>query len=215
MKRRGIILWRDDSGATAAEFTLVLPILIIFLLGIIDVGRFVWTWNMAEKATQMGVRYAVVTDLVSPGLTSHDFATGGVAAGDPIPESSFGGAECKLANMNDPSSALSCTCLPGKTCPTLGTADNSAAGPFAKIVDRMKTFEPLVRKNNVVVRYGYSGLGYAGDNGPGPQVAPLVTVTIRNLKFTPILFQLFGASMTLPDIGASLTLEDGAGDTSN
>ena len=35
-------LLRNRSGASAAEFGLVLPLLIILLLGIIDAGRFIW-----------------------------------------------------------------------------------------------------------------------------------------------------------------------------
>ena len=42
----------NRSGASAAEFALVLPILLILLLGIIDAGRWLWTYNRAEKATQ-------------------------------------------------------------------------------------------------------------------------------------------------------------------
>ena len=57
-------LCRDRSGAGAAEFALVLPLFLMFLLGIIDAGRYMWEHNRAEKATQMGTRYAVVTDMV-------------------------------------------------------------------------------------------------------------------------------------------------------
>src|SRR3546814_5718143 len=67
-------LARSSSGATAAEFAMVLPLLLIFLLGIIDVGRLMWTWNRAEKATQMGVRFAVVADMVPGNLDAYDFA---------------------------------------------------------------------------------------------------------------------------------------------
>ena len=55
-------LLRDRSAASAAEFALVLPLLLLFLFGIIDAGRFMWEYNRAEKATQVGARVAVVTD---------------------------------------------------------------------------------------------------------------------------------------------------------
>ena len=42
----------------------MLPLLILFLFGIIDAGRFLWEINRAEKATQVGARLAVVTDVV-------------------------------------------------------------------------------------------------------------------------------------------------------
>jgi Flp pilus assembly pilin Flp len=205
----------DNSGGPAAEFALVLPIMILFLFGIIDVGRLMWTWNQAEKATQMGVRYAVVTNMVPPGLSDYSFSIdGGLLQGAPIPKSSFGGAQCQLASATDPNSALSCTCFTGETCPPLGTPTNDAAAPFPNIVNRMNAIYPSIAKNNVVVEYAYSGLGYAGDPF-GPDVAPLVTVRLRNMTFTPILLQVFGGSITLPDFRASLTLEDGVGSTSN
>ena len=58
-------LMRSDRAASAVEFAMVLPLLLLFLLGIIDVGRYMWALNTAEKATQMGARYAVVSDPVA------------------------------------------------------------------------------------------------------------------------------------------------------
>src|SRR3546814_16108527 len=46
---------RSRPGATAADFALVLPMLLIFLLGLIDVGRLLWTWNRASHATQLEI----------------------------------------------------------------------------------------------------------------------------------------------------------------
>lgn len=199
-------LARCRSGAGAAEFALVLPLLLLFLFGIIDVGRVMWMWNRAEKATQMGVRYAVATDMIPAGLYSYSFAVSpsnptGVPQGDPIPEGSFGGATC---------TSTGCTCDPGKTCPPLGTA---SAAAFADIVQRMHAFLPDIQAANVVVKYGYSGLGYAGDPN-GSDVAPLVTVSLTGLTFRPITFLAF-TTLTLPDFRAALTLEDGEGTFSN
>ncbi len=219
MRHTFIRLLRNQEGGSAAEFAMVLPVLLVFLLGIVDVGRLMWTWNKAEKATQMGARFAVVTDIVPSGLNGYSFAvTGGIPQGDPIPQSSFGGAHCELASATNASSALSCSCNTGGTCPSLGTPDNTATGPFAKIVGRMKVIEPKINKNNVIVEYNYAGLGFAGDPAGGPNgldIAPLVTVKLRSLTFTPLLFQYFGGTINLPDFQASLTLEDGAGSVSN
>ena len=59
-RRTGRCLVADCRGASAAEFSLVLPLLILLLFGIIDAGRLLWEVNRAEKATQMGARYAIV-----------------------------------------------------------------------------------------------------------------------------------------------------------
>jgi Flp pilus assembly pilin Flp len=198
---------RNASGATAAEFALVLPLLILFLFGIIDAGRIMWTWNQAEKATQMGVRMAVATDVIPSGLVGYSFAvSGGIPQGDPIPESAFGGATCQST-----SGSVACACKTGATCPALGTANTAS---FTRIVTRMNQMFAEVAANNVVIDYSYSGLGFAGDPN-GSDVAPLVTVRLRNITFTPTLFRLFGASVTLPDFSAALTLEDGQGTVSN
>ena len=42
---------RNTAGAMAAEFAIILPILILFLLGIMDIGYYAWALNQGEKAT--------------------------------------------------------------------------------------------------------------------------------------------------------------------
>lgn len=201
-----MIAWRamlrSTHGGTAAEFGLLTPLLLSFMIGTVDLGRFLWTCNRAEKATQMGVRYAVTNDIVPGGLATYDFAVaGGIPQGDPIPLSSFGGADC-----NSASGTVTCTCRTGATCPTL-TPVNTAA--FNAIVTQMQRFYASLTADNVTISYEYSGLGYAGDPN-GIQVSPVVTVRLKQSTFTPMLFRFFGnATITLPAYAASLTLEDG------
>lgn len=195
--------WHDRSAATAVEFTLVLPLLLILFFGIIDAGVAMWTWNRAEKATQMGVRYAVATDMLPIGLRSYSFTVdGGMNQGEVIPASRFGGATC---------TSTTCTCNTGATCPALGNLDTVA---FTRLVTRMQAIMPQIQAANVQVDYGYSGLGYAGDPN-GPDVAPMVTVKLVGMQFRPITFLAFGGPLTLPDFAATLSTEDGAGRWSN
>jgi len=49
-----------QTGATAVEFALVLLLFLMFLLGIVDFARMLFTWNAATEATRAGARYAVV-----------------------------------------------------------------------------------------------------------------------------------------------------------
>lgn len=186
---------------------MVLPVLLFFLLGTVDVGRLMWTWNKAEKATQVGVRFAAVTDMVPSGLASYDFVNvGGLTQGSVVPETMFGGASCTSSG-----GSVSCSCHSGATCPSLGTANTAA---FTNILTRMQRMMPELTAANVVVDYGYSGLGFAGDPN-GSDVAPLITVSLRSVQFTPVLLELFGASISLPASSSSMTLEDGSGTTSN
>lgn len=194
MSRR---LWEERSGSSAAEFALVLPLLLLLLFGIIDVGRYMWAINRAEKAAQMGVRMAVVTDYVSSSI-GNDYVgqcSTPLTQGDPIPAGCFSTITCSKP------SSVSCT---------TGTANTTA---FDRISTRMKLFMPEVKDSNVQIIYSASGLGYAGDPN-GPDLAPLVTVRLSGMTFKPIL-TLALANVGLPEVRSSLTFEDGAGSLSN
>jgi Flp pilus assembly protein TadG len=185
----------DRQAASAVEFAMVLPILLLLLLGIIDVGRLMYVWNMAEKATQMGVRYAVVTDMV-PSNLAIDFTTShNLVGGDPVPTNVFSSTTCNTTN---------CT-------PNWGY--NATA--YNAIVTRMNRFYPAIggeSLNRVTIRYENVGLGYAGDPS-GPDVAALVTVRLQNMTFRP--WSMLGYPITLPSFSAALTMEDSAGTVSN
>lgn len=206
-------LLADRGGASAAEFTLVLPLLIVFLLGTVDVARFLWECNRAEKATQAGARYAVVTDIVPAGLAAYSFTVSdGLLQGDAVPQANFAGASCvSTAVTGNDATAINCSCI-GGSCPWLGTANVVA---FNKVAARMRLIFPRLTAANVEIRYEYSGLGYAGDPN-GADVAPLVVVRLRNVSFRPVLLSFFQTnSISLPAFGASLTLEDGSGNVAN
>ena len=191
----------DRSGSSAAEFALVLTPLLILLFGIIDSARFAWEYNQAEKATQVGVRMAVVTNVVSTGLATQNYVgVGGLTQGDLIPTSALSPIVCTRE---------ACTCT--GSCPTgFETADDVA---FDAIVTRMKTMKPDITAANVRIEYSGSGLGYAGDPN-GMDIAPLVGVRLVNMQFVPITsFKV--AKFTMPEVFSTLTAEDSSGTTSN
>lgn len=203
---RLISFWRDTRAASAAEFALVLPSALLLLFGIIDVGNYAWTLNEYEKATQMGTRYAVVTDVVSPTLLAEKYAGSTICgadlrAGDRICREALGMIEC---------SSTQCVCRDGE-CPA-DTPANATA--FNNVVTHMRRFQPEIAANTVLIEYRGSGLGYAGDPNP-PEIAPLVTVRIVNATYIPITLSPFGVAVPLPDFSYSLTLEDGEGATSS
>ncbi|MGC1270887.1 MAG: TadE family protein, partial [Croceibacterium sp.] len=92
-------LFGNESGASAAEFALVLPVFLMFLVGMIDVGRYTWAFNEAEKATQIGARWAIATDPVPSALSSYSFVIdGGLEQGQPVPIASFAGIHCESSS---------------------------------------------------------------------------------------------------------------------
>jgi hypothetical protein len=196
-------IWRDTHAAGAAEFALVLPLLLLLLFGIIDAGRFMWEYNRAEKATQMGVRYAVVTDpVLGQGFNDYSFSIeDGVPQGSAVPSDDFDSATCNES---------SCTCTGGGVCGSI-SHDETA---FANLVNRMSAMYPPIEPQNVEIQYRNVGLGYAGDPH-GPDVSPLITVRLTGLSFQPVTTLLFGAALNMPDFRASLTGEDLSGTVSN
>jgi Flp pilus assembly protein TadG len=199
-----IRLWKGRDAAVGAEFAMLLPLTLILLLGTFDVGRYMYELNKVEKATQMGARMAVVTDMVPGGLAATNFGTS-LGQGAAIPTSSFGAATC-----SKPAGTVTCNCST-TPCPTL-TPVNSAA--FDAVVTRMRLIDGTISAANVNIIYTNSGLGYAGDPN-GPDVAPIVRVEVTHASFAPLVFSMFGATLPFPTQSASLTLEDGTGSTSN
>lgn len=203
---------KDQSGASAVEFAMVLPLLLILLLGIIDAGRFAWEYNRAEKATQAGARVAVVTNSFPSGLVSQNYvgqSVGGttLTQGDVVPAAALGRIVCTRnggCSCAGPAGAAPCPATPG----TIDTAtfDNV-------LLTRMRAMKPDIRAENVELQFSGSGLGYAGDPN-GMDIAPLVTVRLTGMQFTPIaLFRQF--TLTMPDFRTTLTAEDASGAQSN
>jgi hypothetical protein len=215
---RPAFFWRDTAGATAAEFALVAPVAILFLLGIIDIGRYAWTLNQAEKAVQVGARYAVATDIIPVSLNTQNYVgfncpSGVLRAGDPICREALGTITCAK-----PGNTVSCTCVNNSTsgsasCPPNLTTVNANA--FNRIVHRMQVITAGIQPSRVRVKYSGSGIGYAGDphkTGAGAdlsEVAPVVTVEVVSVPFRAM--SLLGVGINLPGFRYSQTLEDGDG----
>ena len=103
----------------------------------------------------------------------------------------------------------SATCTNSGNCTVTGAANGvngRDAAAFDAVVAWMEKFYPELQASNVRIIYQNVGLGYSGDP-TGPDVAPLTTVELTGLSFRALV--LFGGNIGLPDINASLTLEDG------
>jgi hypothetical protein len=200
---------RDERGGGAVEFALVLPFLILMLFGIIDCGRWLWYYNMANKATQAGARVAAVTQIIPSGLASKSYVgevVNGVTLtqGDVIPASALPKITCSKSG-----GSVSCSC---PSCSGLTLTPYSTTG-WNSIVAQMQKMYPGIADTNVTVEYRGSGVGYAGDPG-GMDVSPLVTVRLNGLQFKPITGFLL-ATMTMPQFATTLTAEDAVGSVSN
>jgi hypothetical protein len=69
-----------QRGAAAVEFALVLPVLLFLLLGFMELGRLLYTWNSAVEATRVGARTAAIvhpTDAAREALRAMNILMGG------------------------------------------------------------------------------------------------------------------------------------------
>jgi Flp pilus assembly protein TadG len=220
MTRFLLKLLRSSRGSGSVEFVLVAPLMLILIFGILDAGRFMWNMNMAEKATQVGARVAIVTSVLAPGLRDEDYAgqtVGGVTlkAGDRIPAAALGTIKCTNSG---------CVCEAAPCPSSLGTFDSTT---FTNVVlARMQSIYPAIQASNVEIRYSGSGNGFAesaasgggGGGGGGAtetmEISPLVTVSLTGLQFTPVTSLVF-ASIPMPTFSTTLTAEDASGAYSN
>jgi Flp pilus assembly protein TadG len=61
-----------QRGSTTVEFALVFPLFLMFLLGVLDFSRMLYSWQGTNAATRIGARYAVVC--AAPGDNSRILA---------------------------------------------------------------------------------------------------------------------------------------------
>jgi Flp pilus assembly protein TadG len=66
MRRRNRTRPVDSCGATAVEFAIVLPILLLFTFGLIDFGRAIWTQGTLHYAAQATARCAAIGSCSDP-----------------------------------------------------------------------------------------------------------------------------------------------------
>jgi len=77
------------AGNVTIEFAIVLPLLLLFVLGIIDAGRLVWTYTTLSRAVEAAARCASVNTILCATATQiQDYAVT-QAWGLPIKRSAF------------------------------------------------------------------------------------------------------------------------------
>jgi Flp pilus assembly protein TadG len=192
--RRAAIV-RNDDGAAAVEFSLIALLLMLITFGILDFGLMLWQWNMAEKATHIGVRTAAVSDFVAADLATFPAAPAS-DVGTPCtnPTTGVANPDCSFATV---------------TCTSAGCSSfGFSATAFNRIVTAMQQIDPYIAAENVQITYAANGLGFVGRPGGLP-----VTVTVQLIGRTfrvIVLDVLLGTpgELAMPGFAATLIGED-------
>jgi len=193
-------LVRDEHGSVLVEVSVMIPIIFIFVLGLVDFLNAFQQWNASTKAVEVGARLAAVSDPIASGLNDMAKAavTGSVGAGDPMTD----------FEVTCDGATAACTCTRG-TCTGMGSYSatnmntllygrgNAACvpTPTSYYFAGMCNFMGSITAANIKVIYSQTGLGYAGrTDGPVP------TVTVRLNNNLPFKFFFLGGLMSFADI---------------
>ncbi|RWF78019.1 MAG: pilus assembly protein [Mesorhizobium sp.] len=199
---------KSEGGATTVEMAIVSTLLFAVVLGFVDFGYALYQWNAANKAVQLGARLASISDPVATALAT---AAPTTAPGAPVVAAAYGPFACTYtagtgacSNGGTFNAANFSRIFRGDTAVT----NDDACVPLA--TDQrpgMCHFFSGLRRDNVVITYSATGLGYQTRLG-GP--VPTITVRLQNLTFQ--FFFLGGllgyGNLTLPSMLSTVTGED-------
>lgn len=194
---------REERGSSAVEFAIVFMLLTVTTFGIFETSLLMLQWHRAEKATQMGARYAVVSPMAAPELADATGIGGSAEAGTSCMDAMTGATLAACALSPDP-----VICQAGG-CNGYGF-DGDA---FEAIVEEMRKALPEIDESNVVVEYRFVGLGFVGRPGGQPLA---VTVRLQNMTFDLIVLDdLVGMNgqLAMPAFATTLAGEDLSDDT--
>jgi TadE-like protein len=98
MRRRLYKRFKSEDGQAIVELALVLPVLLLILVGIVELGHAVNTWNNDTDVANVAARYAVV---------------GKVPSSSTCPSASFDAfIKCEAAKDGVPTPITSCVSIP-------------------------------------------------------------------------------------------------------
>jgi TadE-like protein len=196
---------RDRKGGALFEFALIAVLMLSTSLAAVEFSYLYFQWNSASKAVQLGARIAAVSDPVSSDLKTLTGLEGGALPGDPMPyfERVCDGKTASCTNGGTYDAGAMNVLLNGSG----GISSGGNGDPVVHAVPGMRDILPQLKAENVVVKYVYSGLGFAGRPG-GP--VPTIVVELQGLTFEFVMIdKLFGfTSIQLPTFRTTITGED-------
>lgn len=197
------VLVGNDRGSTLVETTIVFPLLLMLIFGLVEFGHALWEYAAAEKATAIGARYLATRGPIQANVADCFVATT-AAPGTPcsqIPE-----AATALAWS---STITSASCPPPLPPPPACPPPPPSATVFCQMFTQMRCYAPFLTPASVSVQLRGSGMGFVGRGRP----IPLITVRTTGLTYNfvaldklPLLESL--GPITMPGFDATSVGED-------
>jgi TadE-like protein len=173
--------WQDSEGGALVEFSVIFPMFLLAAFGTVDFSYMLFDWSMANKATFVGARRAVVLDPVASGITTPTYNSTqkgniGQWCFDPA-TGAIDSNHCPTENSTCTPAASNGSCTSGYGWNEIAFTNPTATNEWQKgILDKMQAAFPRLQRQNVQISYQTNNLGFAGRPGGLPMN---VTVSIR------------------------------------
>jgi hypothetical protein len=182
------------------ETAIIAPFLFTTVIGLTDLGLYLFRWNQAVEATRIGARLAAVSDPVSSELAGMTGLETGVEAGEPVGaylRVCGGGQACEGGTY----SATAFSRIfhgPGST-----ACGDATGRERVGMCDAFRVLTPA----NVTIRYQESGADTAGSVGA---LRPLISVKVSAAPSGVVILDRLapGAFRLLPAAETTVVAED-------
>ncbi len=155
LKSNGIIApwFRAREGATAMEFAMILPVLLLLTLGALEIGLIMFDFHKVSEATRRGLRTALINDTI---IDLGDLDT------TPIPCTGSGGVSCSGGSVDNSGSFDAIVAAMQAVTPRI-TGDNvivTYSDSGLDISGTGETTTPLVTVEVTGLAYEFTALSY-------------------------------------------------------
>lgn len=187
----------NTDGAALIEAALVLPFVLIIVFAMSDFGIFLWQLNSAQKAVQLGVRKAIVSEPVAagPGLSPSE----SVSYWNDLPL----GTPCAPINGRSvcPEFSVTCAVSTGCICEKAACSFRIDQARIDPILYAMQAVLPQLKPEQLSFTYATNNLGYVGRPLPVP-----INITVKIVGLNYDLLFLGNVLTSSIPIPASMTL---------
>lgn len=177
----------DQTGASLAEFALLLPVLLMLTFGMMELGYLGYQVQQGSFAAKRAVRVAATRELITPGS---------VADCGPVITAPTAGTPCG-GTLDTSNNRVSDTSV-WVSCPE----DDECGADIDRIVSEVASFYPRATSDHVEIELSGANLGFQGMGRP----VPMVTVRFVAVPYNSIFFG--NTSFNLPDFASSMPAED-------
>lgn len=172
---------KDEQGSVLLEVTASLLTFFLLLFGTVEFSYVFFQWNSAARATEWGARLAAVSSPVASNLATLT----GLEPGDNLPGATMPSYDCTCNGATAtctgsvPANATACT-YSADAMKTIVYGRGNTGSCVRGTNTGMCLYLPALKPANVVIRYQYTGMGYAGRKS-GP--VPTITVSLQNVTY--------------------------------